>query len=141
MAFAAFKITGNQTAAQSVQLLTGILLGTLCWWSVLSGITAIFRERVNDRVYQVLNKLLGCLMVVFGFHPGTMEPDEGWMGDLANGLLRLGRELERSENLLPLQALSTWTDSKQRRREALKKLAMGQKLSSDTPAQGMTMSM
>lgn len=65
MAFAAFEITGNQTAAQSVQLLAGILLGTLCWWSGLSGITAIFRERINDRVYQLLNRLLGCLMVVF----------------------------------------------------------------------------
>lgn len=65
MAFAAFKITGSQTSTQSVQLLTGILLGTLCWWSGLSGITAIFRERVNDRIYQLLNRLLGCLMVVF----------------------------------------------------------------------------
>lgn len=65
MAFAAFKITGSQTSAQSVQLLAGILLGTLCWWSGLSGITAIFRERVNDRIYQLLNRLLGCLMVVF----------------------------------------------------------------------------
>lgn len=65
MAFTAFEITGNQTAAQSVQLLAGILLGTLCWWSVLAGVTAIFRERVNDRVYQFLNRLLGCLMVVF----------------------------------------------------------------------------
>ena len=62
---AVFEITGNQTAAQSVQLLTGILLGTLCWWSVLSGITAIFRERVNDRAYQFLNRLLGCLLVMF----------------------------------------------------------------------------
>lgn len=76
-----------------------------------------------------------------GFRPGTMEPDEGWMSDLVSGLLRLGREMERSEDLLPLQALPIWTDSKQRRREALKKLAMGQELSSDTPAQGMTMSM
>lgn len=64
MAFAAFKITGTQTAAQSVQLLAGILLGTLCWWSGLSGITAILRERINDRIYQLLNRLLGCLMVV-----------------------------------------------------------------------------
>lgn len=65
MAFAAFEITGNQTAAQSVQLLAGILLGTLCWWSGLSGIIAIFRGRVNDRIYQLLNRLLGCLMIVF----------------------------------------------------------------------------
>lgn len=74
-----------------------------------------------------------------GFRPGTVEPDEGWMGDLASGLLRLGREMERSENLPLLPTSPTWTDSKQRRREALKKLAMGQKLSSDTHTQDMSM--
>lgn len=74
-----------------------------------------------------------------GFRPGSVEPNEGWIGDLAGGLLRLGRELERSEDLPPLPAPPTWTDSKQRRREALKKLAMGQKLSGDTHTQGMSM--
>ena len=74
-----------------------------------------------------------------GFRPGTVEPDEGWMGDLTGGLLRLCRELEHSEDLPPLSAPLIWTDSKQRRREALKKLAMGQKLSSDTHTQGMSM--
>lgn len=66
MAFAAFEITGEQTGMESIQLIAGILLGTLCWWSVLSGITAIFRERVNDRAYRLLNRLLGCLMFLFG---------------------------------------------------------------------------
>ena len=74
-----------------------------------------------------------------GFCPGSVEPDEGWMGDLASGLLRLGREMERSENLPLLPTSPTWTDSKQRRREALKKLAMGQKLTADTHSQGMSM--
>lgn len=66
MAFAAFEITGAQTAAESVQLVLGILLGTLCWWSLLSGATAAFRAYVNDRIYLWLNRLLGCLMAAFG---------------------------------------------------------------------------
>ena len=74
-----------------------------------------------------------------GFRPGSLEPAEGWMRNLASGLLRLGRALERGNDLPPLPAPSTWTDSKQRRREALKKLAMGQKLSGDTHNQGMSM--
>lgn len=73
------------------------------------------------------------------FHPGTVEPDEGWMSDLASGLFQMGRELERREDLPPLPAPPTWTDSKQRRREALKKLAMEQKLSGATHNQGMSM--
>lgn len=67
-----------------------------------------------------------------GFRPNSTEPGEGWMGELASGLLRLGRSMEHSDDLPPLPALPMWTDSKQRRREALKKLAMGQKLSSQT---------
>lgn len=39
-------------------------------------------------------------------------------------------ELERDEQRL-LPASPTWTDSKQRRREALKKMAMGQKFGGD----------
>lgn len=66
MAFTAFEITGNQTPIQSIQLIAGILLGTLCRWSILSGMTAVFRERVNARSYQLLNRLLGCLMIIFG---------------------------------------------------------------------------
>jgi len=64
------------------------------------------------------------------FCPGSPEPDEGWMGELANSLIQLGRALERNGDVPTLPAPPTWTDRKQRRREALKKLAMGQKLSS-----------
>ena len=53
------------------------------------------------------------------------------MGDLADGLIQLGKSVERLEDMSPLPTPPTWTDSKQRRREAIKKLAMGQKLSSN----------
>lgn len=66
-----------------------------------------------------------------GFYPGSIEPDEGWLGEVASGLLRLGKEVERQADLPPLPAPPVWTDSKQRRREALKKMAMGQKFSND----------
>jgi len=66
-----------------------------------------------------------------GFQPGTLEPSEGWMGELVGNLIRLGKLLESSTDLPPLPSPPTWTDSKQRRREAIKKLAMGQKLSND----------
>ncbi|MBD5085515.1 MAG: relaxase/mobilization nuclease domain-containing protein [Clostridiales bacterium] len=60
------------------------------------------------------------------FRPQTPEPDEGWLGELAYGWLRVMADLERDANQ-PLLTPPIWTDSKQRRREALKKLAMGQK--------------
>ena len=61
-----------------------------------------------------------------GFRPCTPEPDEGWLGELATGWFRVMADLERNANQ-PIPAPPVWTDSKQRRREALKKLAMGQK--------------
>ena len=57
------------------------------------------------------------------------EPEEGWMGELASELVRLGRSIEEADDLPPLPAPPAWTESKQRHREALKKLALGQKLS------------
>ena len=63
-----------------------------------------------------------------GFQPATPEPDEGWLGELAAGWFRVVADLERDADW-QLPAPPTWTDSKQRRREALKKLAMGQKFS------------
>ena len=66
MAFTAFEITGDQTAAQSVQLITGIFVGTLCWWTALSGITALLRSRIDHRIYQLLNWILGGFLFIFG---------------------------------------------------------------------------
>ena len=63
-----------------------------------------------------------------GFRPATLEPDEGWLGELAAGWFQVLADLERDAEW-QLPAPPTWTDSKQRRREALKKLAMGQKFS------------
>lgn len=65
-AFAAFGIHGGLKAEQGAALITGILIGTLCWWLVLSGITAHFRDRVTGKIYRWLNCVLGCLMTGFG---------------------------------------------------------------------------
>lgn len=74
-----------------------------------------------------LEKLFAYRQAV-GFQPATPEPEIGWMGELANALIHLGKSLEQSADLPPLPAPPVWTDSKQRRRETLKKLAMGHRL-------------
>ena len=66
MAFTAFEITGEQTAMQSVHLIAGIFLGTLFWWSLLSGVTAVFRGLITNSFYQLLNWILGCFLLIFG---------------------------------------------------------------------------
>lgn len=65
--FAAGLSTGlGSSAADLLYACAGIFLGTLCWWSVLSGVTAAFRRCINHRIYQILNWVLGCFMLIFG---------------------------------------------------------------------------
>lgn len=65
-AFAAFGIGGGLDAGQGTVLIIGIFTGTLCWWLVLSGITAHFRDKVTGKIYRWLNCILGCLMIGIG---------------------------------------------------------------------------
>lgn len=67
VAFAAFGIGGGLGAWQGIALILGILTGTLCWWAALSGVVAHFRRRVTKHIYRWLNRILGCLMMFFGF--------------------------------------------------------------------------
>ena len=67
----------------------------------------------------------------FGFTPATEEPDEGWLGELAQDAARFGRYLGQAFDTPDLPPIPTWSESKQRSREALKKLAHGQKLTNE----------
>lgn len=66
VAFATFGIGAQSTPDQGLCLIVGILLGTGAWWCVLSGITSLFRERITERIYAILNRILGGLMILFG---------------------------------------------------------------------------
>ena len=66
IAFTAFGISGDLNVYQAVALIVGILVGTLCWWCTLSGVVAHFRRRVTGHIYRWLNRILGCLMALFG---------------------------------------------------------------------------
>ena len=65
VAFTAFGISGDLEISQGIALIAGILMGTLCWWSALSGVVAYFRKRVTNHIYRWLNRILGCLMILF----------------------------------------------------------------------------
>ena len=66
VAFTAFGIRGDLNTYQGIALILGILAGTLCWWTALSGTVAHFRKRVTDHICKWLNRILGCLLAVFG---------------------------------------------------------------------------
>ncbi len=72
-----------------------------------------------------------------GFTPQTPEPPEGWMAQvntmykLASDAVRLGKSVEKMADVPPDLKPFTLADSKQKKREALKKLAQGHKLRSE----------
>ncbi len=74
-----------------------------------------------------------------GFHGEYSEPTIGWISEASQGLLQLGKQLEHNADQPSLPAPPVWTDSKLRRREALIKLAHGQKLSNDSHSQSQGM--
>lgn len=59
---------------------------------------------------------------VFEFYPGSEEPEEGWLGEVAYNAVEFGRYLEQAVDVSELPPIPTWSESKQRSREALKKL-------------------
>ena len=65
-AFTAFGISGNLSPVQGLQLMAGIFLGTVFWWAALSGTVSFFRGRISGKIYLILDRLLGSLLVVFG---------------------------------------------------------------------------
>lgn len=63
------------------------------------------------------------------FRPGTEEPENGWMGQLANDFVNLCCALDQLQYKPPSPPQKPhWTDKKLLRRIARKKLAMGNKL-------------
>ena len=66
LAFAAFGIAEQLTAVQCCELIMGIFIGTALWWAVLAGVVSLFRKRITDHIYKVMNRILGCVLTIFG---------------------------------------------------------------------------
>lgn len=62
------------------------------------------------------------------FEPGREEPSTGWLYGVTYNAEALTRYLEQAMNVPEPPPIPVWTESKQRQREALKKLALGQRL-------------
>ena len=62
------------------------------------------------------------------FEPGREEPSYGWLYGVTYNAEALTRYLEQAMNVPDPPLVPVWTESKQRQREALKKLAHGQRL-------------
>ena len=47
-------------------IVLAVLCGSALWWAGLSGFVSLFRQKMNDRLLAVVNRISGCLIVIFG---------------------------------------------------------------------------
>lgn len=87
-------------------------------------------SNLHDETFLKANlEMLFAYRQATGFEPATPEPDEGWLGELTHNAIQLGKDLEQAGLVPKEHPLPMWTESKQRQREAHKKLAHGQRFS------------
>jgi len=47
-------------------LVTGVFLGSACWWLLLSGLVSLFRTRFHEGRLRWVNRISGIIILVFG---------------------------------------------------------------------------
>jgi len=62
----ALGLPRQKTRGENLILVTGILLGAMLWWVLLTIVTAHFRNRLNDRALRWMNRIAGVAIGGFG---------------------------------------------------------------------------
>jgi threonine/homoserine/homoserine lactone efflux protein len=47
-------------------MVIGVFSGSAAWWLLLSGATGVFRNKISEDKLAIVNKISGCIIVVFG---------------------------------------------------------------------------
>jgi len=50
----------------AILMVTGVFIGSLLWWIILSGGVSVFRKKINDRFRQFIGLISGSLIFIFG---------------------------------------------------------------------------
>ncbi|MBS5063308.1 MAG: LysE family transporter [Hungatella hathewayi] len=69
--FSMFRIGGNESLGENIQLVCGIFAGTCIWWLAIAVIVSLFRKKVADGFYSILNRIFGAFMILFGIVIGV----------------------------------------------------------------------
>lgn len=64
--FAGLGLVAVDTAAGAGVLVTGVLLGSLLWWAILSGAVTLLRLRISPTVVLWINRASGAALAAFG---------------------------------------------------------------------------
>lgn len=67
--FAASETGGKSEGSMAITMtITGVFLGALCCWGTITGITYIFREKIESKHYGIINRAGAVLILCFGFY-------------------------------------------------------------------------
>jgi threonine/homoserine/homoserine lactone efflux protein len=66
--FAGFGLGVTPDYLAASALVAGVFLGSALWWLILSNGVAFFRSRISLVWMQTVNRLLGCILFVFGLY-------------------------------------------------------------------------
>ncbi len=65
-AFSYFGIAGNMDFSGGIQLVLGVLLGTLLWWCVLVAAANFLKKKKGGGGFKHMNKVFGVVLILFG---------------------------------------------------------------------------
>ncbi|MDO7787261.1 LysE family translocator [Desulforamulus aquiferis] len=64
--FAAFGLGNGGDIFSTLQLVLGVFIGSALWWLFLSSLAAYFKDRLNDKKLELINKIAGIIIIFFG---------------------------------------------------------------------------
>ena len=64
--FAGLGLAAVDTAAGAAVLVTGVFLGSLLWWAILSGTVTLLRQCISQTVLLWINRASGAALTAFG---------------------------------------------------------------------------
>jgi uncharacterized membrane-anchored protein len=47
-------------------MVIGVFTGSAAWWLILSTVTGVFRDKINESKLALVNKIAGCVILAFG---------------------------------------------------------------------------
>lgn len=65
-AFTTFEVTDVEGFAEPAVLIVSVVIGTFTWWLILCGLVNKFRNKIDNKVYRLINYVLGALVIIFG---------------------------------------------------------------------------
>ena len=60
------SITDTNGWIHTSVMLLGVIIGAICWWTLLVALVNIFRKKIGPRILLWINKITGSLIILFG---------------------------------------------------------------------------